>query len=202
MTEDEARALAAAIAPGAMPKLEQYAELLLAENTRQNLIARSTEALIWQRHLLDSLQLARYARAVDETWLDVGSGPGLPGLVIALAGRWQVTLVEPRRRRSEFLLSTIAAMEVSNVSVLTQDIQSVRGDWTVVSARAVAPIAGIFAMTRGCTTGTTRYILPKGRSAQRDVDLAGGDWHGSFHVEQSLTDPTAGILIADAVHQR
>lgn len=185
-----------------MPALERYAALLVEENARQNLIARSTETAIWSRHLLDSLQLARFAREGDRTWLDVGSGAGLPGLVLATLGRWAVTLVDPRRRRVAFLNSVVEALGLTDIVVRSGDVQSVRSRHDLVSARAVAPVDRLLELTRGCADEHTRFVLPKGRSAASDMDLAGRRWHGLFHVEQSLTDAEAGIVIADRVRLR
>lgn len=202
MTEAEARARAAEIAGEAMPLLERYVALLLDENSRQNLIARSTEATLWGRHLLDSLQLARFARGDDRTWLDVGTGAGFPGLVLATLGRWRMTLVEPRRRRADFLSRVVAELGLDGVSVVAADVRSATGAFDIVSARAVAQVGDIFGWCRGCSVPDTRFILPKGRSACADVDSATQGWQGSFHVEQSLTDPDAGIVIADRVSPR
>ena len=83
--------------------LEQYVALLLKENARQNLIARSTTHEIWQRHIADSAQLVRFAPRPDSSWLDIGSGAGLPGMVIAILAQGPVTLVEPRKLRADFL---------------------------------------------------------------------------------------------------
>lgn len=202
MTEAEARARAAEIAGDAMPLLERYVALLLDENSRQNLVARSTEATLWSRHLLDSLQLARFARDDDRTWLDIGTGAGFPGLVIATLDRWRMTLVEPRRRRADFLSRVVAELGLDGVSVVAADVRSVTGTFDIVSARAVARIDDIFDWCRGCAAPGTRFILPKGRSARGDVDSPAQGWQGSFHVEQSLTDPDAGIVIADRVSPR
>lgn len=201
MTEEEARAQAATIAPAAMPLLDRYAALLIAENARQNLIARATEAVMWSRHLLDSLQLASFAREDDQSWIDVGSGAGLPGIVLAIVGRWRVTLVEPRRKRAEFLERVVAELEL-DASVMMADVRTVNRSYDLLSARAVASVDDLLTMTRGCADERTRFVLPKGRSAQADVDLAQRRWHGLFHVEQSLTDADAGIVIADRVTLR
>lgn len=202
MTEEEARAQVAEVAGEAMPTIERYAALLIEENARQNLIARSTETTIWARHLLDSLQLASFARDGDASWVDVGSGPGLPGLVLAALGRWRMTLVEPRRGRVEFLNQMVTHLSLKNVVVIGSAIKDVRERHDLVSARAVASADQLFGWTRGCADEATRFILPKGRSAQGDVDLAAQRWHGSFHVEHSITDAEAGIVIADRVRPR
>lgn len=202
MSEADARSEVATIAPDAMPLLDRYAELLLAENGKQNLIARSTEASIWQRHLLDSVQLVRFARPCDASWLDVGSGAGLPGIVVAILGRWSVTLVEPRRARAAFLEDVVRDLLLSHVTVIAANVRTVAVPYDVISARAVASLDAIFDMTRRCAAPSTRFILPKGRSARAEIESTAGNWHGLFHVEQSLTDPEAGIVIADEVRPR
>ena len=185
-----------------MPRIERYVELLVEENCRQNLIARSTEAQVWGRHILDSAQLAAHARAEDRFLLDIGSGAGLPGIVLALLGRWQVTLVEPRRKRAEFLMNLRSTLRLDHVEVVVAGVEAVARHADLITARAVAPAAEIFRLAVDCFDRQTRFILPKGRSAQADVDLAKRHWHGVFHVEQSLTDPSAGIVIADRVSRR
>lgn len=202
MTEKEARDRVAELMPSAVDRLDRYAALLLAENRRQNLIARSTETSLWARHLLDSAQLLRFVRAEDRSWLDVGSGAGLPGIVIAALGRWEVTLVEPRRRRSEFLTRAVRELQLADTRVIGGDVRMLKGSYDVVSARAVASVAELLSWTRTCTTEATRFVLPKGRSAADDVDTARRQWHGSFHVEQSVTDPDGRIVIAERVAPR
>ncbi|WP_375288413.1 16S rRNA (guanine(527)-N(7))-methyltransferase RsmG [Sphingomonas sp.] len=197
-----AREQAAAIAGAALPRLDRYVELLLEENQRQNLISRGSEADVWSRHILDSLQLATFARPGDSTWVDIGSGPGLPGLVLATLDRWQMVLVEPRPLRTAFLMRVIEALGLSNVEVHTAKAQQVSARADLITARAVASLTDLFAMTRQMAHRETRYVLPKGRTATADVDLAKRTWQGLFHVEQSLTDPDAGIVVADRIRAR
>jgi 16S rRNA (guanine527-N7)-methyltransferase len=99
VTEEEARAwIAARYGPERLSLLRQYVSALLEANQEQNLISKSTEAVIWKRHILDSAQLERFAPDAG-TWLDVGSGPGLPGIVLAILTDKPMLLVEPRRKR-------------------------------------------------------------------------------------------------------
>lgn len=185
-----------------MPLLDGYVDLLLAENSRQNLISRASERDVWSRHILDSLQLTRFARETDRRWVDVGSGPGLPGLVLAALGRWEMVLIEPRPLRVQFLRSVIDRLGLKGASVHQARAQDVAVEADLITARAVAPLAELFAMTRQMTHPASRFVLPKGRSAAVDVDLARGAWQGVFHVEQSLTDPDAGIVVADRIRPR
>jgi 16S rRNA (guanine527-N7)-methyltransferase len=183
-------------------KLESFVKILLAENGQQNLISKASEAQIWVRHILDSAQLDRLAEGAD-TWLDVGSGPGLPGIVLACLSERPILMVEPRRRRVEFLERAIEALELPHARVRQAEVQRMTGDrFEAVTARAYAPLPQIFKSTVQLTTPSTIWVLPKGRTAERELDEARQSWQGVFHVERSLTDADARIIVARDVRQK
>ena len=181
--------------------LGEYASLLRDENERQNLIARSTLADLWTRHILDSEQLLGWAAPHGSaSWLDIGSGAGLPGIVIAILQDGPVTLVEPRRKRAEFLSEASQRLGLTNVKVLQRKIEQVTGEKAdYITARAVASLPALLAASIHCAHKDSVFILPKGRSAHSEVEAARGAWHGAFHVEQSVTDPGSHIVIAREV---
>lgn len=183
-------------------KFEQFAKMLVAENRVQNLISKSTEADLWNRHFADAAQLTAFVPE-RATWIDIGSGAGLPGLVIAILTGAPVTLVEPRRLRAEFLSRAAAALGLANVIVMQAKGEAVpRARYGVITARAVASVDRLFAMTAHLSHGGTMWVLPKGRSAQSELDEARKSWQGMFRLELSRTDPEARILIASGVRRR
>ena len=93
-------------------QLERYAGLLREENARQNLVSAATLEHVWDRHILDSAQLVRHEPRSGASWVDIGSGAGLPGVVIACIVDGSVTLVEPRRLRAEFLHRVVATLDL------------------------------------------------------------------------------------------
>lgn len=180
-------------------RLRRFGEMVISENDRQNLIAPATVAQIWARHLLDSAQLLGFARE-RASWLDIGTGAGFPGIVVALLGDCEVTMVEPRGRRVDFLTSAVASLGLDNAVVVrgrAETLPSSRYD--VISARAVASLPDLLTITRHLRGADTRLILPRGRGGAADVDLARARWQGVFHVEHSVTDPESLIVIADGV---
>lgn len=203
MTEAEARAwIAERYGDDKLALLERYVGLLLAANETQNLISKATEPAMWVRHILDSAQLVCFAPEA-RTWLDVGSGPGLPGLVIAILTGRPMLLVEPRRKRVEFLTETVDQLGLAEVRVKQAMIERVRGEsFDAITARAYAPLPEIFSSTVQLTTSSTVWILPKGRSAARELDAARQAWQGVFHVEHSLTDDDAQIVVATGIRPR
>lgn len=184
-----------------MAKLSIYADLLREESHRQNLISAQTLPTIWSRHILDSAQLTGFRRSDQGTWLDLGSGAGLPGLVVAAMHQGRVTLLEQRRLRTTFLQSAVEAMDMTaHCYVVTGRAEgTLLGTFDIISARAVAPLKKLLEIGHRFAHSGTRWILPKGRSAQSELDALAGSWQGEFRLEPSMTDPAAQIIIADKV---
>lgn len=183
---------------GTIRRLDQLVELLLRENEQQNLIAKGTIPHVWERHVLDSAQLLRVPRETvpTGTWLDLGTGAGFPGLVIAaLEPEREVVLVDSRRLRTDWLERAKNALGLTAVRVIQSrvedlDLQAV----AVISARAFAPLPKLLEISSRFSTPETLWVLPKGASAQHELQTLPARWRHTFHVEQSLTDATAGIV--------
>jgi 16S rRNA (guanine527-N7)-methyltransferase len=194
---------ALAVSRETLAALDMFAALLRAANTEQNLIAASTAGeSLWVRHIADSAQLVPYALDAPGDWLDIGSGPGLPGLVVALLEpERQVTLVESRRLRCEFLRHCSAQLGIADrVYVVEMPLSRLPPRrFSVISARAFAPLPKLLAMARPYAGPATRWLLPKGCNAQNELSSIDAAWQKRFHVEQSLTDVHAAILIGDGV---
>ena len=182
-------------------KLEAYAALLTEESRRQNLVSASTLDNLWERHILDSAQLVRFEPREGAAWVDIGSGAGLPGIVIACLVRGPVTLIEPRRLRAEFLHKACDSLRI-NASVFSGKAERAEGKYDVVTARAVANVAKVLEISAHLSTRKTIWALPKGRNAGAELAEAQQAWQGVFHVEQSVTDADSQIVVATEVKAR
>lgn len=137
------------------------------------------------------------------SWIDVGSGAGFPGLVVALLTDRPILLVEPRRRRADFLSATANALGLGNrVTVHCARVEDISVAAEVISARAVASLDSLFTWASQCASSATHWVLPKGRSALADVAAAQINWDGVFHVKHSITDPDSLIVLASGVTRR
>ncbi|MFM7347968.1 MAG: 16S rRNA (guanine(527)-N(7))-methyltransferase RsmG [Erythrobacter sp.] len=203
-TEEEARAYVAGLTDAAaMARLESFAALVLDENRQQNLTARATEPHIWQRHIADSAQLLEHVSPetlganANGPWLDLGSGPGFPGLVIAaLCPNMPVVLVESRARRVTFLNGVITALGLGKCRVEGQRLERVAPfPARAISARAFAPLSKLLELSAPFSTRATVYVLPKGRSAAQELESVKPSIRAMFHVKHSLTDTDAGIIV-------
>lgn len=199
-SEEEARAWLQALPEcdgAALERLELLCAMLAEENQRQNLVSAASLDQVWLRHIVDSAQLLPHVpRETPGPWLDLGTGAGFPGLVIAaLRPECEVLMVESRKRRIEWLDRARIAMGLDRAQVLGQRLEMVETrQVSVISARAFAPLDRLLPLSARFSTTDTIWLLPKGRSAQQELDDL-RKWRHVFHVEQSLTDPQAGIIV-------
>ena len=201
MIEELARVAGRAVSRETIERLHAYSAYLREENSRQNLVSSSTLDHLWTRHILDSAQLLRFEPFPEAAWCDIGSGAGLPGIVVACLADGPVTLVEPRRLRAEFLHRVADSLKLDVVVVQAKAERAV-GSFDIITARAVANLAQLLKISAHLSTRKTVWALPKGRTAQDELVEARRSWQGAFHVEQSLTDIEAGIVIATDVRAK
>ncbi len=172
MTEDEARLWLSAnldVSRETEEKLGAFVAFLIEEAKLQNLISAATLNLIWARHIVDSAQLLRFAEKTG-SWIDLGSGAGFPGLVIALLSDHRVTLVESRARRIDYLSRAVDFLGLNDrVCVAGSSIERVEtAPFSVISARAFAPLPLLLDLAVRFSTVKTLWLLPKGKNAGRN----------------------------------
>ena len=203
MTEEEARA-AIDVSRETLERIENFVGFLAHENERQNLVSRGSLDSVWARHIVDSAQLVRFAPPDAGSWLDLGSGAGFPGLVAATLHPAAFELVESRRLRVEFLVRAAEILGVSDrvrVTPSRAELLPAR-PYDVISARAFAPLEKLLAISARFAGENTTWILPKGKNAKSELEAARASWQGDFHLEPSLTDPDAQIIVARRVRRK
>lgn len=193
---------------GTLGRLAIYAETLTLWQKRINLVSPATIPDLWHRHIADSAQVLALAPEPTQTWADLGSGAGFPGLVVAilLAGRGRttrVTLVESDQRKCAFMAEVVRKTELLPlipVDILCSRIEDAAtrdrlGQVDVVSARALAPLdrlLGLAAPLLG-TTGVGLFL--KGRGAEAEIEAAARQWQFAYEVAASWTDADARVVI-------
>lgn len=195
--EEEARAFCAGLTDATgMDRLERLAAMVVEENARQNLIAKSSEAAIWVRHLADSAQLLTHVPRETSPWLDLGTGAGFPGLVIAaMRPEIDCVLVESRKKRVDWLERAAADLGLTKCRVEGKRLEHVESfEAAVISARAFAPLVKLLELSARFSTRGTLWLLPKGRSAVQELSSLSARTGSMFHVEHSVTDREAGIV--------
>ncbi len=188
-------------------RLRALVDLVLQANEAQNLISAATTDQIWARHIVDSAQLVPLATFDNDApahWVDLGTGAGFPGLVVACLLDLPVTLVETRKLRTQFLGACVDALDLRHVTIAAARVQALRlpSPATHISARAFAPLDRLLADAAHLAAFSTQWLLPKGRNAQLELESARSRWQGVFHVEQSVTASDSVILCATGVTAR
>jgi 16S rRNA (guanine527-N7)-methyltransferase len=177
------------------PQLRQYVELLLHWNQRQNLIGRSTETEVWERHILDSAAFAAFLPDRGARIADLGTGAGFPGMVLAMLGYRDVHLVESDSRKCAFLQqvrlatgtqATIHAARIETLAGLNAD---------VVTARACAPLPLLLEYAAVLARPGAKLLLGKGRRWQSEVAAATKEW--TFTLAVHKISDTHGTVILD-----
>ncbi len=184
-----------------LEKLSEFCIVLEEEAKLQNLIAPSTLPHIWTRHIIDSAQLLSLAKSYGHSessgiWLDLGTGAGFPGLIIAMLSNWQVVMVESRARRINYLQHMVERFDLAQTArVEGMRLESLDSfDASVISARAFAPLDRLLLLTERFSTEKTLWLLPKGRNAANELEALSDKWQHLFHVKHSITDEDAKIL--------
>jgi 16S rRNA (guanine527-N7)-methyltransferase len=187
-----------------LDRLDAFATALRAEAARQNLVSRASLDHIWSRHVVDSAQLLRFAPANAGNWLDLGTGAGFPGLIVALLCGARVTIVESRKLRAEWLVRASHVLGVEEkVEIICARVETVTPrPFDVISARAFAPLDRLLDAGVRFSEPDTIWILPKGRNAKSELEGVRASWQGAFRVEPSLTDDDAGIVVGRGVSRR
>lgn len=181
--------------PARDARLATYRDLLLRWNRTINLVSARTAEDVDRRHVADSLQIVPLLPE-EGPIADLGSGGGLPGLVIAAAlPQREVHLVESDRRKAAFLIEAAAAMGLKRVKVHARRIEEATlPPLAAVTARALAPLAALLGFAAPLLAPGGICIFPKGRAAEEELTTAAAHWHFTAERFQSRTDPEATIL--------
>ena len=185
-----------------LERLKAYDALLLETAAHTNLIARSTIEDRWERHYLDSAQLYSLIPQEATTLVDLGSGAGFPGLVLAAMGAdrndgrgLSVTLIESTSKKSTFLKAAAQAMGLAAVTVLPVRIEQAQvAPPDVITARALSATVKLCGYAHGIAGRNTTFLFPKGAKAEEELTEGLKSWRMDISRHPSITDADATIL--------
>lgn len=181
-------------------RLCKFEDIVLKWNPKINLIAKSTINDVWIRHITDSAQLHQFAPTNVSRWLDIGSGGGFPGIVMAamsagLGYQTEFTFVESDQRKATFLRTAARELELK-VTVLAERVEATLAqNADVITARALKSVSELMPMLDRHLASDGIAILPKGRTVADEIPAARKNWRFDMVEHASITDPEARILI-------
>lgn len=182
-------------------RLNAYVALLLKWNRTINLISKRDESEIWSRHIEDALQLLAFWPDNLDRFVDLGSGAGVPGLVLAVASGAHVHLIESDHRKSAFLLEAIrvtgAPASVHTARIEAVDLPPVM----LITARALAPLAQLVSLAARFMLPEGFLLAPKGQQVEAELTAARSQWHMTVNSVPSKTNADATILKISGVRR-
>ena len=184
----------------AIYKLDTFCNEVLDYNKKFNLISKSTEKNIWNRHILDSAQLVKFIEFKDNLSLsDLGTGAGFPGLVLAVFNRnprFHVKLYEKSRVKIKFLKSLCEKLNIF-AHIFDGDYQEHNIDSNYIVSRAFKKLEEHLRISREIIKVNHKLIILKGRSAEEEIKNLNNDFNYSYSLEKSMTSPESKIVIVE-----
>ena len=181
-------------------KLEIFCKEVLEYNKKFNLISKSTEVNIWERHILDSAQLVKFINFNNGSSLsDLGTGAGFPGIVLAIFNKninFHVKLYEKSRVKTKFLSYICSKLDI-NAVICENDMRyhDIKSNYVV--SRAFKKLKEHIYISREIIKVNHKLIILKGKSAQDEINKLNKDLNYSYSLEESITNPESKILIIE-----
>ncbi len=179
-------------------KLIMFTEELLKVNKRYNLISKSTEKLIWSRHILDSAQLTKYIDFKQGSLADLGSGAGFPGIVLAIYNQnfnFHVKLYEKSPVKRDFLSEMVSKLKLK--ATLFSNVFEGTIESNYIVSRAFKKLDKIIQVSREIAKKPHKLIILKGQNAQEEANKAFKSYKYSYKLKNSMTDNKSKIIVAD-----
>ncbi len=200
----ELKGLGVNVSRETMARLETYAALLVKWQAKINLVGPATLPDLWRRHFLDSAQLLPLLPKESGQLVDLGSGAGFPGLVLAMLTDWQVHLIDSDQRKCAFLRQVALETGIlDRVSIHAQRFEAVTPfPAGIVTARACAPLSDLLSYAAPFIGDSGRCLFLKGKGVEEELTAAEPHWKMAVERRPSLSDPAASILILDQLQRR
>ena len=179
-------------------KLKKFKELVLNENKKHNLIAKSTENSIWGRHILDSAQLVKFIDFKSHILADLGSGAGFPGIVIEIFNKYKdfhVKLYEKSPVKREFLNQVIKKLELK--AEVLGDVNDYRIDANIIVCRAFKKLEEVIQVSREISKKPHKLMILKGQNAQEEVKRSFKTKKYPYKLETSMTNKESKIILME-----
>jgi len=175
--------------------LDRFIESLLLYNLHTNIVGKSTLINPWRNHILDSLQILPFLENKSLSILDMGTGAGLPGIILSIAGYKNVTLVDSNGKKINFLKNTKRTLSLKTDIILGR-VESLKNrKYDIITCRALANLKKLLSYSQKLIKKNTVLIFLKGKTVNEELMEARKDWSFDFEKHQSISDSRGKILI-------
>lgn len=187
--------------------LKTFQNMVLEWNNKFNLISKSSENNIWDRHILDSLQLCRFIDIEDRIMYDFGSGAGFPAIVLAIVSKkmfphLQITLIESIGKKVTFLNEVKKELNL-NINIIQDRIENLKlPKADIIFSRGLASLDKLLEYAYAYMNKNTRLVFPKGEKWKEEVLIAEKKWIFHYQAEQSETNENSCILYIKNIRRK
>ena len=165
--------------------LENFLTDLSKANKQTNLVGRSTMLNPWDRHICDSIQLSSIIKKKDSSILDMGTGPGLPGIVLAIVGFKKITLVDSKKKKVDFLNKTIKKFDLKANAIHGRRESTKLRPFEFIVSRALAPLEKLLNYSLFFSNKNTTLLFLKGKNAMNEITEAKKNFFFNYHTTES-----------------
>ena len=153
-------------------KIDLYLDALKKQNKSINLVGKSTLLNAWDRHVGDSLQIMHFIKNKQSSIIDIGTGAGIPGIIIAILGYKKITMVDSIRKKTDFIEKTLELLDI-NAQVINSRIENLNGQsFEFIISRALAPLNKLLDYSLGLADKNSRLVFLKGRKMNEEIFVA------------------------------
>ena len=179
---------------GTVVKLDQYLNLLKEHNSHTNIVGKSTLINPWRSHILDSLQISKLISHKNLSIVDIGTGAGLPGMILSIFGYTNITLVDSNNKKINFLENTKKDLSL-NTNIISTRIENINNkQYDVITSRALAKLDKLFSYSQKFLKKNSILIFLKGKTVNEELANAKKNWIFSFKKYNSLSDERGSVL--------
>ena len=175
--------------------IEKYLELLSKNNLHTNLVGKSTLFKPWTSHVLDSIQVVSFIKDKRKSILDMGTGAGLPGVILSICGFKKITLVDSNGKKIKFLklVNSSLGLKINLILGRLEKIHDIKYD--IITSRALANLDLLFTYSQKFIKKNTVLIFLKGKTVNEEIDFAKKNWKFDFVKHQSISDKRGSLII-------
>lgn len=179
--------------------LQKYIDSIIKYNFHTNLVGKSTLVDPWSKHILDSLQLISFIKSKNHSILDMGTGAGLPGVVLSIVGYKNISLVDSNGKKIKFLkrIKDDLGLDLNIISGRLEKIHNLKFD--IIISRALAKLNILFGYSQNFIKKNTVLIFLKGKTVNEEIFEAKKNWKFEFQKYQSVSDTRGVILIIESL---
>ena len=177
--------------------MQKYIDRITQYNAHTNLVGKSTLSDSWSKHILDSFQLVSFIKNKNCTILDMGTGAGLPGVVLSIAGYKNVSLVDSSGKKIKFLKSIKDDLDL-NLNIILGRLEKLNNlRFDIITSRALAKLNILFGYSQNFMKKNTLLIFLKGKTVNEEILKAKKNWKFNFQKYRSITDSRGVILVIE-----